>query len=74
MAIYSMLANLPSDLIAKQFTEIGRLTFSHLDNFMYMKITNSSHSFHSNTKRNDDCTFPYGGSGVLQQKNARLGI
>lgn len=77
IAIYVLLPNFPHDMVAKHFTDIGNRTFSQLDNQMYMKITNSSHGFHSTTKRaEDNCTFPYGGSGALQQKgkNARLGI
>lgn len=77
IAIYVLLPHFQLDLLAKHFTGIGRLTFNQLDTHMYMKLTNSSHGFHSTTKRaEDNCTFPYGGSGALLQKNknARLGI
>ena len=69
-----MLPNLPQDLVAKHFGDIGRLTFTELDNFMYLKQTNNVSRFHSPSKMSRECTFPYGGTGALQQKNIRLGI
>ena len=42
---------------------------------MYLKLTNNSCRFHSPSKMNyDKCTFPYGGTSTLQQKNVRLRI
>ena len=73
IAIYTLLPHFSQDLLARHFREIGRLTFSQLDNFMYLKLTNNSSRFHSPSQMNSDkCTFPYGGTSTLQQKNVRL--
>ena len=39
-----------------------------------MKLTNNNARFHSPSKMANDCTFPYGGTGALQQKNVRIKI
>jgi hypothetical protein len=74
IAIYTMLPKFSQDLLAKHFGDIGRLTFSELDNYLYLKQTNNVSRFHSPSKMQSECTFPYGGTGALQQKNIRLGI
>ena len=76
VAIYTMLPSMSLDLVSKFFADIGRLTFTELDNFMYMKLSNNNSRFYSPSKfaNSDHCTFPYGGPGALQQKNIRLGI
>ena len=75
IAIYALLPHFTQDMIAVHFREIGRLTFQQLDNYMYLKLTNNSCRFHSPSQMNSDkCTFPYGGTGALQQKNVRLVI
>lgn len=47
-----------------------------LDSYLYQKLTNDSCRFHSPSKmmNKDNCTFPYGGKGLLQQNCIRLGI
>lgn len=35
VAIYTLLPKFPLDAIEKHFVDIGRLTFSDLDNYMY---------------------------------------
>ena len=73
IAIYALLPHFTQDMVALHFREIGRLTFQQLDNYMYLKLTNNSCRFHSPSQMNSDkCTFPYGGTGALQQKNVRL--
>jgi len=75
IAIYTLLPVFNAEQIALFFGDIGRLTFSQLDHYMYLKLTNNSCRFHSPSKmQKDNCTFPYGGMGVLQHKNVRLGI
>ena len=76
IAIYTLLPHFTTEMVGKWFSEIGRLTFSQLDNYMYLKLTNSSCRFHSPSKmQKDNCTFPYGGTGLLHNnKNVRLGI
>lgn len=40
---------------------------------MYAKLTGSSTRFHSPSQMNSDkCTFPYGGTQALKQKNVRF--
>ena len=42
---------------------------------MYLKLTNNASRFYSPSKLlKDNCTFPYGGQGMLQNKNVRLTI
>lgn len=73
IAIYALLPHFTQAMVARYFREIGRLTFQQLDNYMYLKLTNNSCRFHSPSQMNSDkCTFPYGGTGALQQKNVRL--
>ena len=73
IAIYTLLPHFSLDMIRKHFREIGKLTFPQLENFLYLKLTNNSSRFHSPTQMNNDkCTFPYGGTGALHQKNVRL--
>ena len=76
IAIYMLIPHFSTEMLSQFFAEVGRHTFSQLDNYMYLKLTNSSCRFHSPSKMSkDNCTFPYGGSGMLQQKNnIRLGI
>lgn len=75
IAIYALLPHFTQDMVAVHFREIGRLTFQQLDNYMYLKLTNNSCRFHSPSQMNSDkCTFPYGGTSALQQKNVRLVI
>ena len=69
-----MLPKFSQELVAKHFGDIGRLTFSELDSFLYLKQQNNVSRFHSPSKMQSECTFPYGGTGALQQKNIRLGI
>ena len=67
IAIYMLIPHFNTDLLALFFGELGRHTFSQLDTYMYLKLTNSSCRFHSPSKvSKDNCTFPYGGSGLLQ--------
>ena len=42
IAIYTLLPKFPMDSIKKHFIDIGRLTFSDLDSYMYLKLTNNS--------------------------------
>jgi hypothetical protein len=65
IAIYTLLPKLSLDLLQKHFVDIGKHTFSELDSFMYMKLTNNNARFHSPSKMSNDCTFPYGGTGAL---------
>jgi hypothetical protein len=76
LAIYTILPTFTLELLGKYFGEIGRLTFTQLDNYMYLKLTNNSCRFHSPSKmmQKDTCTFPYGGNGLLQKNNIRLSI
>lgn len=75
IAIYALLPHFTQDMVAVHFREIGRLTFQQLDNYMYLKLTNNSCRFHSPSQMNSDkCTFPYGGTSALQNKNVRLVI
>ena len=68
IAIYYMVPFFSVASMQQFFPEVGRLTFSQLDNFMYLKLTNNSCRFHSPSKllSKDNCTFPYGGNGLLQ--------
>lgn len=74
IAIYMIVPFLQIDHVRQFFGDIGRLTFTQLDNYMYLKLTNNSCRFHSPSKMlsRDNCTFPYGGQGLLQQKNNNM--
>ena len=74
IAIYTLLPKFSLELLQRHFVDIGKHTFSELDSYMYMKLTNNVQRFHSPSKMGNDCTFPYGGAGALQQKNVRIKI
>jgi len=50
IAIYTLLPHFSAEMLTKWFPEIGRHTFGQLDNYMYLKLTNSSCRFHSPSK------------------------
>lgn len=45
-----MLPLFTPDLLQKYFHDVGRLTFSQLDSYMYLKLTNNDSRFYSPSK------------------------
>ena len=67
IALYSLLPQYSHEMLAKLFSDIARVTFSQLDQFMYAKMTGSNTRFHSPSQMNSEkCTFPYGGTQTLK--------
>lgn len=50
IAIYMMIPHFNQALMQQFFSDIGRLTFVQLDNYLYLKLTNDSCRFHSQSK------------------------
>ena len=47
IALYSLLPHFSAELLQSTFSEICRLTLSKLDSYLYIKLSNSDHKFHS---------------------------
>lgn len=47
LAIYNLLPHFPAQLVKVVLPEIGRITFTMLEQYLYLKLTNNKSRFHS---------------------------
>jgi hypothetical protein len=47
LALYYLLPHMPADLVRLVLPEVSRITFSMLEQHLYLKLTNNKSRFHS---------------------------
>jgi len=71
LAMCILLPQLPAQELQKEFSDFCRLSLHHVDQYIYLKLTNSpTLSYSPNTV--EKCVFPYGGTQAMKGKNVRF--